>query len=266
MLRRHPCHHHPTSVRRGRGLLLLRDCRRASGQARTDAAPRATPPPRTRVPALPPGQGVGAAVALVAAPASARVPTDVLEAEALPGRAVFVSHSTEDAELAGQIVDALEASGIDCWIAPRNIPHGSNWENSLIGALDGCRLLLLVFSRHAVTSNFVACEVEEAAKRGISILPIKLDEANAPFGMKSRLRHVQWIDANLPPITRHMATIADGVNRLLGLERPAASSNHGGATKYVGPYQLGPILGEGGMGTVYRADQIKGVKRVVASS
>ena len=69
--------------------------------------------------------------------------------------------------------------------------------------------------------------------------------------MKSRLRQVQWIDANLPPITRHLGTIAEGVNRLLGLEHPA-SANHSGALKYIGPYQLRALLGEGGMGPSIR--------------
>ena len=198
-------------------------------------------------------------------PAYAPAPTESPEAKPPSGRPVFVSHSTEDAEVANQIVHALEASGIDCWIAPRNIPHGSNWENSLTGALDGCRVLLLVFSRHAVTSNFVACEVEEAAKRGIPILPVKLDEANAPFGMKSRLRQVQWIDANLPPITRHLGTIAEGVNRLLGLEHPAASANHAGRGEIHRPLSArGASSAKAEWGRSIKADQIKGVKRVVA--
>ena len=42
-------------------------------------------------------------------------------------RDVFVSYATEDRSTAEAVCAALEASGLRCWIAPRDIHPGSVW-------------------------------------------------------------------------------------------------------------------------------------------
>ena len=39
---------------------------------------------------------------------------------------IFISHSSKNKPIADALVAALEKAGLGCWIAPRNIPTGSN--------------------------------------------------------------------------------------------------------------------------------------------
>ena len=43
---------------------------------------------------------------------------------------VFISYASEDHEVGEQVCGALEASGITCWIAPRDIPPGAGEVNA----------------------------------------------------------------------------------------------------------------------------------------
>jgi hypothetical protein len=53
---------------------------------------------------------------------------------------VFISHSTKDKEIAAEICAALEADGISCWIAPRDIKPGEEWPVAIVKAVT-CNLL-----------------------------------------------------------------------------------------------------------------------------
>src|SRR5262245_42037426 len=46
-------------------------------------------------------------------------------------RLVFISHATVDREWANAISKRLEADEISCWIAPRNIPPGADYAQSI---------------------------------------------------------------------------------------------------------------------------------------
>ncbi len=59
---------------------------------------------------------------------------------------VFVSHSSKDAQIATTICKALEERGIDCWIAPRDIGAGQNFQESIVRAIRGAKIMVLVFS------------------------------------------------------------------------------------------------------------------------
>ena len=58
---------------------------------------------------------------------------------------VFISHSSEDKSIADAICQRLEADGIKCWIAPRDIKPGSNWTEGIMEGIEACRTLILVF-------------------------------------------------------------------------------------------------------------------------
>ena len=45
---------------------------------------------------------------------------------------VFISYSTKDKPTADAACAALEAKGIRCWIAPRDILPGSDWGEAII--------------------------------------------------------------------------------------------------------------------------------------
>ncbi len=61
------------------------------------------------------------------------------------GSDVFVSYASQDAAVADAIVEALEAHGIKCWIAPRDVRPGTVYADAIVGAINESKALVLVF-------------------------------------------------------------------------------------------------------------------------
>ncbi len=89
---------------------------------------------------------------------------------------VFLSHATEDRETALQVCAALEAEGIDCWIAPRNVEAGTDYAAAILEGIRTSELVLLIFSTHANASPYVLREVERAVAYGRPVLALRVDE------------------------------------------------------------------------------------------
>src|SRR4051812_32689443 len=90
---------------------------------------------------------------------------------------VFVSHSSRDAHVAMRIVTALEGAGVLCWVAPRDIPAGSDWNDSIMRAIVASAAMLLVYARDSATSDPVKREVERALNRGVPVIPLRIERA-----------------------------------------------------------------------------------------
>jgi hypothetical protein len=48
---------------------------------------------------------------------------------------VFISHASDDREVALKVCARLEEEQIKCWIAPRDIVAGRNWSETIMDAL-----------------------------------------------------------------------------------------------------------------------------------
>ena len=94
---------------------------------------------------------------------------------------VFVSYSAADKSTAEAAVAGLEGHGISCWIAPRDIPAGSEYGEQIVEALKNCRIVLLIFSASANSSPHVRREVERAISSTKVIIPFRI-EPIAPTG------------------------------------------------------------------------------------
>ena len=81
-------------------------------------------------------------------------------------RDVFLSHSHVDKVYADAICHTLESSGIRCWVAPRDIRPSEDWAESIINAMDNCRILLLIFSADSNRSPQVRREGRRPASVG----------------------------------------------------------------------------------------------------
>src|SRR5436190_1606566 len=62
---------------------------------------------------------------------------------------VFVSHSAKDKTVSDALVARLEAEGIRCWVAPRDVVPGADWGESIIDAIESSRIMVLIFSASA---------------------------------------------------------------------------------------------------------------------
>jgi len=75
---------------------------------------------------------------------------------------VFLSYSAADKDTALAVLAGLEKQGIRCWIAPRDIPAGSEYGQQIVDAVKACRVFVVVFSTGANASPHVRREVERA--------------------------------------------------------------------------------------------------------
>lgn len=143
----------------------------------------------------------------------------------------FVSYSSMDWETAEAVCAALEVKGLQCWMAPRDITPGDDWGSALFAGIQRADALVLVFSAHANQSSQVKREVSHAIRRGMSVLPFRLDDT-AP-GAAFALLHAEFAaagDASDRFETR-VATLAAAATRhgpdsgpgLPGDERAAAA-------------------------------------------
>lgn len=89
---------------------------------------------------------------------------------------VFISYSTLDSNIALNIRKVLENDGIVCWMAPRDIPGGSNYTREIPQAIRNCKVFLLVLSKNAQASQWVLRELDAAANQRRYLLPVMIDK------------------------------------------------------------------------------------------
>jgi hypothetical protein len=130
------------------------------------------------------------------------------------GRA-FVCHASEDAAAAQLIVASLEAAGVPCWVAPRDIAPGSNYAAAILDALDEASLLVLAFSKATNSSPHVQRELERATDRSLPILPVDLDGGAPSRTLRYFIGTAQWLEAAGRPAAAWTATLADAAAGLL---------------------------------------------------
>ena len=128
---------------------------------------------------------------------------------------VFISHSHQDKPVADAVCAGLESAGIRCWIAPRDILPGNEWGASIIDAISGCRVMIVIFSAHANASKQVLREVERCVSREITIVPLRVDNVMPSGSMEYFLGTPHWLDAMTPPLERHIARLVDIMRAIL---------------------------------------------------
>jgi hypothetical protein len=108
---------------------------------------------------------------------------------------VYISHSTKDREAAGEICAALEADGIRCWIAPRDIKPGEEWPLAICKAITSSEAMIIIFSKNANTSKDVANDIILAMNTGVPVVPIKIEQYEPTGKMLYYLAGQQWYEA-----------------------------------------------------------------------
>ncbi|HEV3164493.1 MAG TPA: ATP-binding cassette domain-containing protein [Isosphaeraceae bacterium] len=142
--------------------------------------------------------------------------------QAATARDVFISYSKHNRAIADEICHHLEAAGVRCWIAPRDIPPGGVWASWIIEAIRQSRVLLVVFSSHANASRQVMREVERAAHYGVAILPFRVEDVTPQGEMEYYLSALHWLDAMSPPLERHIEALVIHIRGELAAQQSAS--------------------------------------------
>lgn len=109
---------------------------------------------------------------------------------------IFLSHSSADAKLAGEVCRILEKDGHSCFIAPRDIRSGHEYAEELIDGIDNSDVMLLLLSKQANSSPHVLREVERAVSKNKPIIVYKLGNFELSKSMEYFLMTHQWLDSH----------------------------------------------------------------------
>ena len=88
----------------------------------------------------------------------------------------FISSGGKDREIAFRLVARLEADGLSCWIAPRNIDVGRPFQDELVRGIEHSDALVVLCSSTSLKSAHVNREVERADSKQKRILPIFIED------------------------------------------------------------------------------------------
>lgn len=124
------------------------------------------------------------------------------------GRTAFISHASEDADTAREACAALEAAGVSCWIAPRDVRPGHDYASEILDGISGSRVFVLLLSGEANDSGFVRREVERAASKNKPIYPVRLENVPPAKALELFVSSAHWIDAFDRPRDTHWQRLA----------------------------------------------------------
>ena len=134
---------------------------------------------------------------------------------------VFVSYSSIDKTVADG-VRRDRAAWDRVLDRPRDILPGLDWGGAIIDAISGCRVMVLVFSGNANRSQQIKREVERAVNKGVTIVPLRIEDVPLGKTLEYFISTAHWLDAFPGPLDRHMEKLAETVETLLA-RRPSTS-------------------------------------------
>jgi ketosteroid isomerase-like protein len=128
---------------------------------------------------------------------------------------VFISHSTKDKQVADAACARLEAEGVRCWIAPRDIMPGADWGEAIIDAIGASRVMIIIISANAVASQQIKREAERAVNKGVVIVPFRVEDVQLSKSLEYFISSTHWLDALTPPLEAHIGRLAASIKALL---------------------------------------------------
>lgn len=127
---------------------------------------------------------------------------------------IFVSYASPDKAVADAVCAGLEAAGLRCWIAPRDVVPGEFYADAIVHAIDAAQLIVLVLSKDAAASPHVLREVERASSKRHPIVSLRTDLAPLPGSLEYFLNTSQWLDASSSGVERAMPQLVEAVQRM----------------------------------------------------
>jgi hypothetical protein len=142
---------------------------------------------------------------------------------------VLISYAREDLHTARRMANALEMQGWSVFW-DRTIPAGKTWRDVIGAALDQCGCVVVLWSKHSISSRWVIEEAEHGLKKGL-LAPALIENVEPPLGFGS----IQAADLSVwsgsqedPALQSFLADIAEILGSLPATkskERPEAEKH-----------------------------------------
>ncbi len=127
---------------------------------------------------------------------------------------VFVSYSRQDNDKVLELTTKLRSAGVRLWMDVRNIDGAAMWGEEIVNAVANSKILLLLVSKSAVSSQNVVKEVLLASERKGHILPVDLEPTEIPGSLKYALAGIQHIEYFRGDPDEHMKSILRSLEKL----------------------------------------------------
>lgn len=130
---------------------------------------------------------------------------------------VFISHSSKDKVIADAVCSILEQNKIRCWIAPRDVTPGENYAKCIMVAIKQSKVMVVIFSSNANSSDAVGAELENAMRYGVITIPFRIENVSPSEDKEFFLNSKHWLDAITPPIEQHINKLSDTIKTFLSI-------------------------------------------------
>jgi hypothetical protein len=127
---------------------------------------------------------------------------------------VFISYTIADKAVADAVCHRLEAAGLRCWIAPRDVGFG-DWGAAIVDAISEAKLVVMILSAAANASPNVLDEVVTALDCGTTVTPFRIENIRPTGALRLRLSRLNWLDALSPPLDQHIDLLIESAKRNL---------------------------------------------------
>ena len=141
-------------------------------------------------------------------------------------RDAFISHASADAQLAHTICEALEARGLTCWIAPRDVQPEGTYGTEIVKGIREAGVFLVIVTGAASESQQVEREAERASHYKKRIIPIIVDGSEPGPRLEFYLAGRHYFACSTAPHEAVMDTLAGAVRgTIIAQPAPAAASS-----------------------------------------
>jgi hypothetical protein len=141
---------------------------------------------------------------------------------------IIISYSSLDKPIADAVCAGLEARKIRCWIAPRDILPGMNYQVGIIDAISSSKIMVLIYSSNANESPHVLREATIAMSKKVIIIPFRIDDSPLSKTMEFIISVPHWLEAITPPLEKHIGELGDTIIILLENERKKRNTRKNG--------------------------------------
>jgi hypothetical protein len=100
---------------------------------------------------------------------------------------VFISHSSANGRLAARVEKILVQDGLDAWLDQSDIRVGTLLRNELHASIKSSRLVVLLWSKAAAASRWVAAEILAAFHLRRFIVPAVVDGTALPYFLENSI-------------------------------------------------------------------------------
>lgn len=107
---------------------------------------------------------------------------------------VFISYSRKDREFADRIVGYLKEKGHKIWMDKDRILGGAKYPQEIAAGIGASDFILLLISKNSIGSKWVEREIYYALSKNKKIVPLLMDFAEIPEGLKLVLADINYVD------------------------------------------------------------------------